>query len=89
MRVGGVVALRWRGGMAHSLLFVVFILLQMRVDSLVVVTVVVFMVVALIGVMIWFVLTPLWSKWLSTGFTLLVLFVCPLTCSLLNFRWKT
>jgi hypothetical protein len=29
--------------------------------------------VALIGVVIWFVLTPLWSKWLGTGFTLLVL----------------
>jgi hypothetical protein len=38
-----------------------------------VVTVVVFVVVALIGVMIWFVLTPLWSKWLGTGFPLLVL----------------
>jgi hypothetical protein len=35
--------------------------------------VVVFVVVALIGVMIWFVLTPLWSKWLGTGLTLLVL----------------
>jgi hypothetical protein len=34
---------------------------------------VVFVVVALIGVMIWFVLTPLWIKWLGTGFTLLVL----------------
>jgi preprotein translocase subunit SecY len=39
----------------------------------VVVPVVVFVVVALIGTMIWFVLTPLWSKWLGTGFTLLVL----------------
>jgi hypothetical protein len=29
--------------------------------------------VALIGEMLWIVLTPLWSKWLGTGFTLLVL----------------
>jgi hypothetical protein len=35
--------------------------------------VVVFVVVALIGVMIWFVQTPLCSKWLGTSFTLLVL----------------
>jgi hypothetical protein len=66
--------LRWRGGTAHSLLFVAFILLQQeRVGSLVVVTMVLFVVVALIGVMVWFVLTLLWSKWLGTGFTLLVL----------------
>jgi hypothetical protein len=39
----------------------------------VVVTVVVFMEVALVGKMVWFVLTPLSSKWLDTGFTLLVL----------------
>jgi hypothetical protein len=53
---------------------VAFVLLQSeRVGSLIVVTVVAFVVVALIGVMIWFVLTPLWSKWLDTGFTLLVL----------------
>jgi hypothetical protein len=46
----------------HGLLFVAFVLLQLeRVGSLMVVTVVVFVVVALIGVMIWFVLTPLWS----------------------------
>jgi hypothetical protein len=32
-----------------------------------------FVVVALIGVMIWFVLTPLWRKWFDTGFTHLVL----------------
>jgi hypothetical protein len=38
-----------------------------------VVTVVVFAEVALVGKMIWFVLTPLLSKWLGTGFTLLVL----------------
>jgi hypothetical protein len=35
--------------------------------------VVVFVEVALVGKMVWFVLTPLSSKWLSTGFTLLAL----------------
>jgi hypothetical protein len=74
MRVGGVVALRWRGGMVKCLPLVVFVLLQLEgIGSLAVVTVVVFVVVTFIGVMIWFVLTPLWSKWLGTGFTLLVL----------------
>jgi hypothetical protein len=73
-RVGGVEALGWRGGMVHGLPFVVFVLLQLDRDgSLVVVNVVVFVVVALIGVMIWFVLTLLWSKWLGTSFTLSVL----------------
>jgi hypothetical protein len=38
-----------------------------------VVTVVVFVELALIEKMLWIVLTPLWSKWLGTGFTLLVL----------------
>jgi hypothetical protein len=38
-----------------------------------VVIVVVFVEVALVGKMVWFVLTPLSSKWLGTGFTLLVL----------------
>jgi hypothetical protein len=33
---------------------------------------VVFVEVALIGGMFWIVLTPLWSKWPSTGITLLV-----------------
>jgi hypothetical protein len=52
----------------------VLVLLQVeRVGSLMVVTVVVFVEVALVGKMVWFVLTPLSSKWLSTGFTLLVL----------------
>jgi hypothetical protein len=74
MGMGGVVALRWRGGTVHSLPFMVLVLLQLeRVGSLVVVTVVVFVEVALIGAMFWIVLTPLWSKWPSTGFTLLVL----------------
>jgi hypothetical protein len=70
---GGVVAFRWRGGMVHGLPFVVLVLQLERVGSLVVVTVVVFVEVALIGGMLWSVLTPLWSKWLDTGFTLLVL----------------
>jgi hypothetical protein len=74
MGMGGVVALRWRGGMVHGLPFVVLGLLQLEiVGSLVVVTMVVFEVVTLIGEMFWIVLTPLWSKWPSTGFTLLVL----------------
>jgi hypothetical protein len=34
---------------------------------------VVFVEVALVGKMTWIMLTPLWSKWLNTGFTLLVL----------------
>jgi hypothetical protein len=49
MRVGGVVAFRWRGGMVHCLPFVAFILLQLEgVGFPVVVTVVVFVEVALI-----------------------------------------
>jgi hypothetical protein len=72
--MGGVVALRRRGGMVHGLPFVVLVLLQLeRVGSRIVVIVVVFVEVALIGEMFWIVLTPLWSKWLDTGFTLLVL----------------
>jgi hypothetical protein len=77
MMVGEVIASKWRGGTIHSLLFVAFVLLQLeRAGSLIVVTVVVFVEVALIGEMLWIVLTPLWSKWLSTGFTLLVLTQC-------------
>jgi hypothetical protein len=72
--MGGVVALRRRGGTVHGPSFVVLVLLQVeRVGSLMVVTVVVFVEVALVGKMVWFVLTPLLSKWLGTGFTLLVL----------------
>jgi hypothetical protein len=72
--MGGVVALRWRGGTVHGLPFVVLVLLQLeRVGSLVVVTFVVFVEVVLVGEMFWIVLTPLWSKWLGTDFTLLVL----------------
>jgi hypothetical protein len=52
----------------------VFVLLrEERVGSLMVVTVVVFVEVALVGKMVWFMLTPLSRKWLGTGFTLLVL----------------
>jgi hypothetical protein len=66
--------LRWRGGTVYGLPFVVFILLQLeRVGFLIVVTVMVFVEVALIGEMLWIVLTPLWSKWLGTSFTLSVL----------------
>jgi hypothetical protein len=72
--MGGVLALRRRGGIVHGLSFVVLVLLQVeRVGSLMVVTVVVFVEVALVGTMAWFVLTPLSSKWLGTGFTLLEL----------------
>jgi hypothetical protein len=72
--MGGVVALRWRGGTVHGFPFVVLVLLQLERDgSLVVVFVVVFVVVALVGKMFWIVLTPLLSKWLGTGFTLLLL----------------
>jgi hypothetical protein len=70
----GIVALRWRGGTVHGLPFMVFVLLQLeRVGSLVAVTMVVFVEVALIGEMLSIVLAPLWSKWLGTSFTLLVL----------------
>jgi hypothetical protein len=69
--MGGSIALRWRGGTVHGPSFVVLVLLQVeRVGSLMVVTVVVFVEVALVGKMFWFVLTPLSSKWLGTGFTL-------------------
>jgi hypothetical protein len=72
--MGGVVALRRRGGTVHRLSFVVLVLLQAeRVGSLMVVTVVVFVEVALVGEMVWCVITPLLGKWLGTGFTLLVL----------------
>jgi hypothetical protein len=58
--MGGAVSLRWRGGTVHGLSFVVLVLLQLeRVGSLMVVTVVVFVVVVLVGKMVWCVLTPL------------------------------
>jgi hypothetical protein len=72
--MGGVVALRRRGGMVHGSSFVVLVLFQAaRVGFLRVVTEVEFVVVVLVGKMVWCVLTPLSSKWLGTGFTLLVL----------------
>jgi hypothetical protein len=75
--MGVSVVLRWRRGTVHSFPFVVLVLLQVeRVCSLMVVIVVVFVVVALVGKMVWIVLTPLSGKWLSTGFTLLVLTQC-------------
>jgi hypothetical protein len=74
MGMGGVVALSWRGETVHGFPFVVLVLLQLeRVGSLIVVTMVVFVEVALVRKMFWIVLTPLLSKWLGTGFTLLVL----------------
>jgi hypothetical protein len=72
--MGGVVALRWRGGTVHGLPFMVSVLLHVeKVGSLGVVTGVVFVEEALIEEMLWSVLTPLSRKWLGTGFTLLVL----------------
>jgi hypothetical protein len=70
--MGGSVALRRRGGTVHGFSFVVLVLLQVeRFGYLMVVTMVVFVEVALVGKMVWFVLSPLSSKWLGTGFTLL------------------
>jgi hypothetical protein len=62
----GVVALRRRGGMVHGLSSVVLVLLQTaRGGFLGVVTEVVFVVVLLVGEMLWLVLAPLSSKWLK------------------------
>jgi hypothetical protein len=73
-RMGGVVAWIWKGGTVRDFPFMVLVILQVeRVGSLIVVTVVVFMEVALVGDMFWIMLTPLLSKWLGTSFTLLVL----------------
>jgi hypothetical protein len=70
----GSVVLRRRGGTVHEFSFVVLVLLQVeRFGYLMVVTLVVFVEVALVGKMVWFVLTPLSSKWLGTSFTLLEL----------------
>jgi hypothetical protein len=76
--MGEVIALRWIGGTIHDSPFVVLVLLHAeRVGFLGVVTEVVFVEVALIGEMLWSVLTPLSSKWLGTSFTLLVLTPVP------------
>jgi hypothetical protein len=72
--MGGVVALSWRGRTFQGLSCVDLVLLQAeRGGSLTVVTVVGFVELALVGEMLWLVQTPLSSKWLGTGFTLLVL----------------
>jgi hypothetical protein len=72
--MGGVLALSWRGGTVHDFPFVVLVLPQLERDgSLIVVTLVVCVEVALVEKMVWIVSTPLLSKWLGTGFTLLVL----------------
>jgi hypothetical protein len=72
--MGGVVALRRRRGTVHGSSFVVLVLLQAaRAGFLRMITEVVFVVVVLVGKMVWCVLTPLSSKWLGTGSTLLVL----------------
>jgi hypothetical protein len=47
--MGAVIALRWRGGTVHCLPLVLVLLQLERVGSLIVVTVVVFVEVALIG----------------------------------------
>jgi hypothetical protein len=71
--MGGSIALRSRGGTVHGLSFVVLVLLQVeRVGSLVVVTVVVFVEVALVRKMVRFMLTPL-SRVLRCCFGLVVL----------------
>jgi hypothetical protein len=90
--MGGSVVLRRRGGTVHGFSFVVLVLLQVeRFGYLMVVTVVVFVEVALVGKMVWFVLTPLSSKWLGTSFTLLeltpVLSRCSLSLLFLSCRW--
>jgi hypothetical protein len=89
--MGGVVALSWRGGTVHVFPFVVLVLLQLERDgSLIVVAVVVFVEVALVGKMVWTVLTPLLRKWLGTGFTLLVLtlVLCRLFVHVLVFEFQ-
>jgi hypothetical protein len=64
--LAGVVALRWRGGTIHGSPFVVLVLLQAKKGGFLgVVTEVVFVVVVLVGKMVWYVLTPLSSKWLT------------------------
>jgi hypothetical protein len=70
----GVVALRRRGGTVHGSSFVVLVLLQAAMAGFLrVITEVVFVVVVLVGKMVWYGLTPLSSKWLGTGSTFLVL----------------
>jgi hypothetical protein len=62
--------LRRKGGTVHGFSFMVLVLLQVEwFGYLMVVTVVVFVEVALVGKMVWFVLTPLSSRGLGTSFT--------------------
>jgi hypothetical protein len=72
--MGGVVALRWRGRTVHGFSFYGFGPLPVR-DGWFPHSgyVVVFVEVALVGKMVWIVLTPLLRKCLGTGFTFLVL----------------
>jgi hypothetical protein len=82
LEMEGVLALRRRGGTVHGFSFVVLVLLHVeRFGYLMVVTMVVFVEVDLVGKMVWFVLTPLSSKWEGTGFTHLEL--TPVLCRLL------
>jgi uncharacterized membrane protein YwaF len=80
--------------MVLGLPFVAFVLLQRdRSCSLLVVPTVVLVVVALVGVMEWIVLTPLWSRWLGTIFSYFGTdpnaesFV-PSRARFFNFRWE-
>jgi hypothetical protein len=68
---------------------VVLVLLQVeRVGSPIVVTVVVFVEVALVGNMFWIVLTPLLSKWFGTGtLSVLTLMLSHLFAHLLIFKF--
>jgi hypothetical protein len=53
--------------------------------------VVVLMVVALVDVLEWIVLTPIWSRCLDIGFNFLVptpVLSHLLTCNFLNFKWE-
>jgi hypothetical protein len=70
MRMGGVVALSLRGATVHDLPFMAFVILQRDRDGSLVVVLV---AVALVDMMEWIVLTPLWRRCLSTSFTLLIL----------------
>jgi hypothetical protein len=68
-RVEGVIALSLMGATVYNIPFMAIILLQQHRGGFLVVVPV---VVALIGTRVWIVLTPLLSRWLATGFTILV-----------------
>jgi hypothetical protein len=65
--LGEVAALSLSGATDHGLPFVDFVFLHREKGGFLVV------VLALVDVMEWIVLIPLWSRWLGTSFTLLVL----------------